>query len=222
MRSMSQAALLPRTFQANVARLYLRVIGPGLDALPVHPQVQTGVAPDRETFLDRAAGQVDNYTANEACKVFALVLVSLFERQLRLWAPHILDGQIIKENPNFRDVLHVLARQVPLDLATDGLQDTIIEAFEVGNVVRHGPGRALTWLQTHSPHLIDRSRHDYVDISMAVSPDSEWLRIRQQDVLRYAATMTRFWGLADHDLGAVADLSVIRTWLTQPMPEAAQ
>lgn len=216
------ALLLPRTFQANMARLYIRVIGPALAQLPDHPQVQTGCAPDLEAFQNWAAGQVDNYTANEACKVFALVLVASFERQLRLWAPHILDERTIRDKPGFRDLLDALASTLPLDMETDGLKDIIIEAFEVGNVVRHGPGRAMTWLQKHAPHLIDRSCQDYVDISMPVSPDSEWLRLRQQDILRYATGMSRYWGMADQESGAVTNVGEIQTWLTMPLPEPAQ
>ncbi len=120
------APLLPRAFQANTARLYIRVIGPALTALPVHSQIQTGHAPDQETFLDRAVGQVDNYTANEACKVFALMLVSLFERQLRLWAPHVLEERTIKDTPGLRDLLYAIANNASLDMTTNSLRETYV------------------------------------------------------------------------------------------------
>ena len=76
---------LPRIFQANLGRLADRVILPGLQALTVHPSLETGSAPTLDAFLNRAAAQVDNYTANEAAKAYALIMAGLFERQLSLW-----------------------------------------------------------------------------------------------------------------------------------------
>lgn len=45
-------------------------------------------------FLDRAGMRMDNHTANEANKVFVLVLAEIFERQLQLWAANILDANM--------------------------------------------------------------------------------------------------------------------------------
>lgn len=61
---------LPRIFQANLARLFDRVILPGMDVLTVHDHLEQGEATSLDQFLDRAAAQVDNYTANEAAKAF--------------------------------------------------------------------------------------------------------------------------------------------------------
>ncbi|HEX7945628.1 MAG TPA: hypothetical protein VF495_13235, partial [Phenylobacterium sp.] len=74
---------LPGIFQANIDRLFQRLIRPGLAALPIHAELQSGVTDSMAVFLDRAAAQVDNYTANEAAKAFTLTLAGLFERQLR-------------------------------------------------------------------------------------------------------------------------------------------
>ncbi|MGY4408484.1 hypothetical protein ACVWW4_000220 [Bradyrhizobium sp. LB7.1] len=65
---------LPRIFQANLARLFERVIQPAMEALPVHPSLECGEAATIEQFLDRAAAQVNDYTANEAAKAFSLTL----------------------------------------------------------------------------------------------------------------------------------------------------
>ena len=81
---------LPRIFQANIARLFDRVVKPGMALLPVHSELVFGVAPTMHAFLDRAAAQVDNYTANEAAKAFALTLSAVFERQLSAWARAIV------------------------------------------------------------------------------------------------------------------------------------
>jgi hypothetical protein len=82
---MSPGANLPRVFQANTDRLFQRLIRPGLDALPIYAELRFGEAASMDEFLDQAAAQVDNYTANEAAKAFTLTLAGLFERQLRIW-----------------------------------------------------------------------------------------------------------------------------------------
>lgn len=63
---------LPRIFQATLARLFARVIQPAMQALVVHSSLECGEAATMDEFLDRAAAQVDNYTANEAAKAFTL------------------------------------------------------------------------------------------------------------------------------------------------------
>jgi hypothetical protein len=68
---------LPRVFQANIDPLFQRVLYPGLSALSIHPVLFFGEAASMDEFLDRAAAQVDNYTANEAAKAFALTLAGL-------------------------------------------------------------------------------------------------------------------------------------------------
>jgi hypothetical protein len=76
---MSQADQLPRIFQANAARLYERVIASAMESMPIHKTLLTGSAPTMDAFLDRCANQVDNYTANEANKIYALGRVDKFE-----------------------------------------------------------------------------------------------------------------------------------------------
>ena len=64
----SNADQLPRVFQGNLARLVDRIIRPGLDALALHSRLERGEVATLDAFLDRAAAQVDIYTANEAAK----------------------------------------------------------------------------------------------------------------------------------------------------------
>lgn len=80
---------LPPIFQANIMRLFDRVILPGLQAQPTHPHLEHGEAATLDEFLDRAAAQVDNHTANEVAKAYTLTLAAIFERQLNLWADSI-------------------------------------------------------------------------------------------------------------------------------------
>lgn len=90
---------LPRVFQANLGRLFERVILPVLDSLPRHATLETGVAATLDQFLDRAAAQVDNYTGNEAAKAFTLTLAGVFERQLSIWARAIHDLGLTEYEP---------------------------------------------------------------------------------------------------------------------------
>jgi hypothetical protein len=203
----SRTDQLPRIFQANAARFYERVIASAIESMPVHKMLVTGQAPTMDAFLDRCASQVENYTANEANKVYVLVLIALFERQLRRWAEAILGGVLGLDtrNKSFLDLLKTMAGHCVIDLDAHKLGATIEEAFEIGNVVRHGEGRALGKLRKLAPHLIDRSSQDYIDLLTPTSPDSEWVRIRPADVKRYASAIFRFWGLADTLPNAVTE-----------------
>lgn len=73
----------PRAFQANTDRLFQRVLYPGLAALPIHSVLSSGEPVTMDEFLDRAAAQVDNYTANETAKAFTLTLAKPIRRCLR-------------------------------------------------------------------------------------------------------------------------------------------
>ena len=195
---MQQIENWPRTIQENLHRFYQRVIKPVMTNTPVHKELITGAAPSMDVFLDRAAAMVDNYTANEANKVYALVLIALFERYLRLWAGHLFAGTDI--NTKRRDLMPLIdavAVKVGIDLQAQDLRATLQEALLVGNVVRHGEGASLDTVRKIASHLIDRSKRDYVDVVDQQTPDSEWLRVRPQDIERYVCGMIRFWGLAD-------------------------
>jgi len=201
---MQQAEQLPRIFQANIARLFSRVIQPVLCDLTVHPELQTGLAPTMDVYLDRCAQQVDNYTANEANKVYALVLIALFERQFRLWAGLVIppDAKIDTKREPFLRLFGTATTAAEVKIESTTLRTTIEEAFEVGNVVRHGEGRALLRIQDVAPHLIDRSARTYIDLVAQDTPDSEWLHLGRHDVERYAGAIVEYWGLADKQAAA--------------------
>ena len=194
----------PRTIQANLYRFYERIILPATRNAPIHEEIITGVAPDMDTFLDRAKAQVDNYTANEANKVYALVLISLFERYLRLWGTALLANPLIDTQfGKLMPLFDIVAEKVGIDLVAHNLRSTLQEALLVGNVVRHGEGGSMEKLKQLAPHLIDRTKRQYVDLIDQHTPDSEWLRIRTEDIERYVRAMIRFWGLADKQPNAV-------------------
>lgn len=153
------------------------------------------MAASMDEFLDRAAAQVDNYTANEVAKAFTLTLAGLFERQLRIWGRSL--GVIGRKAGRelFREYLPLCAAAGGVDL--DGISDDLVEMFLVTNVFRHGDGTSVDDLRAHAP---DRWTHDpsrYVDILPPNGEQSEQLLVRPEDVARYAGSCARFWGRAD-------------------------
>ncbi|MBY3060361.1 hypothetical protein HF263_30610 [Rhizobium leguminosarum] len=198
---------LPRIFQANLARLFERVIQPGMHALPFHASLETGEAATMEQFLDRAAAQVDNYTANEAAKAFALTLAAVFERQLSIWASAIYRDQAIEmpKSRGFQDFLALCAKHAGIDLEQDELGADLSEMFMAANVVRHGEGSSCEKLKMIARHLWDDAADDYHDLLAGPRIPSEHLRIRTRDLIRYIRATTRFWGLADPLPMAVTD-----------------
>lgn len=190
---------LPRVFQANTDRLFQRLVHPGLSALPIHPVLSFGETTSMDEFLDRAAAQVDNYTANEAAKAFTLTLAGLFERQLRIWGRGM--GVSISRYKSgrepFREYLVQCAQAGGVDLRESRIYEDLAEMFLVANVFRHGDGTSVEDLRSHAPArwIYDPSR--YIDILPPNGEQSEQLLVRPEDVLRYAAACARFWGRAD-------------------------
>lgn len=195
---------LPRIFQANLARLFERVILPSMEMLQVHSLLESGEAATIEQFLDRAAAQVDNYTANEAAKAFALTLAAVFERQLSIWARAAYVD--MPKSRGFEDFLALCADRAGIDIAQTKLGDDLTEMFIVANVVRHGEGSSCEKLRVIAPALWDDSSNDYDDLLAGPRIPSEHRRIRMRDLIRYIRATTRFWGMADPLPMAVIDL----------------
>ena len=193
---MALAEQLPRIFQANLDRLFVRVIQPTMDALMLHPVLEQGEAASMNEFLDRAAAQVDNYTANEAAKSFVLTLAGVFERQLSIWTTATGLTDLAKLR-GFQEQLLAGAQHASLDLAIDDLGAELNEMFTVANVVRHGEGPSCERLRVMAPALWDDAAADYIDLVPGPRRPSETLRIRRNDLVRYVRATTRFWGRAD-------------------------
>lgn len=198
---------LPRIFQTNLARLFERVIQPAMEALPVHASLECGEAATMVQFLDRAAAQVDNYTANEAAKAFTLTLAAIFERQLSIWARAVyLDLAIeMPKSRGFQDFRSLCAERAGIDIVQTGLGPELTEMFMVANVVRHGEGSSCEKLEAIAPALWDDATNDHHDLLAGPRIPSEHLRIRMRDLVRYIRATTRFWGLADPLPMAVTD-----------------
>lgn len=195
---------LPRIFQANLARLYERVIQPAMDGLVLHPVLERGEASSMDEFLTRAATQVDNYTANEAAKSFVLTLAGVFERQLSIWARAMGPVDVAKLR-GFQEQLLACANLASIDLAIDDLGAELTEMFTVANVVRHGEGPSCERLRATAPALWSDIAGDYIDLVPGPRLQSENLRIRRNDLVRYIRATTRFWGRADPLPMAVTD-----------------
>ncbi|MGS0648549.1 hypothetical protein ACU81Q_13075 [Komagataeibacter melomenusus] len=183
---------LPRVFQANADRFYLRVIVATLDQLPVHGALIMGEAKTFEEFADSCAAQVDNYTTNEAIKAFALTLDGMFERQLKRWAT---GHGVMAEK--WDALLKECAQIGSLDLAANEIADDLVEMHLVANVVRHGDGRSCHELQARAPSFWDDSSRNYYDLVPGPAPRSDELRMKPNDLRRYARAVFRFWGHVD-------------------------
>jgi hypothetical protein len=198
---------LPRVFQANIDRLFQRVVYLGLSALPFHPVLIFGEAASMDEFLDRAAAQVDNYTANEAAKAFTLTLAGLFERQLRIWGRG-LGVTIASHKPGrepFRDYLLSCAQAADVDLQGGPIGYNLVEMFLVANVYRHADGTSVDDLRAHAPGRWTYDPSRYVDLLPPNAEQSEQLLLQPTDVVRYAGACSRFWGRADKLPMAVKD-----------------
>lgn len=190
---------LPRIFQANTDRLFQRVVVTGLQNLPIHAELRSGKTETMQEFLECAAARVDNYTANEGAKAYALVLAGLFERQLRIWGRAngvAMPGAKAGREP-FRDYLIACAEAGDVDLDQGDLGRNLTELFLVANVFRHGDGPSVTELRDHSPDFWSYERTRYMDLLPPNLEESERLLLQPTDVVRYAGACGRFWGRAD-------------------------
>ena len=190
---MSPADQLPRVFQANADRFYQRVVLATLGQLRSHGALVVGQANSMDEFLDRCAAQVDNYTANEAAKAFALPIDGMFQRQLARWA-HASTGAA---SQSYDALLNDCAARSSIDLAATGMADDLNELHLVANVVRHGEGKSCEILKAVAPTLWDATALDYYDLAPGPVPESDNLRIRPDDLWRYVRAVSRFWGHAD-------------------------
>jgi len=196
---------LPRGFQADLDRFYRRVILPALSEFHPHDDVRAGEFSSIDEFLDNAEKQTSNLVVYESRRCFALTLAAIFERQLRLWAQtHLLqaDEKAKARNKPFADLLSQTAADNALDIKTASVGDTIKELHLLANTVRHGDGKSADKLQKDAPGL-----WPCLTQTPAVrSPNlSEGIFVSDADFTRYMRALTRFWGLADHEFGAVID-----------------
>lgn len=201
--------LLPRIFQANLHRFYTRVVLPALGTLPLYDGVKTsGSVASMTEFLEQAEMHTSNLLAFEARRCFALTLAGLFERQLRIWARvHVPEEQRANmADRKFELMVQEAGIRHGLDLRTKGAGRAIEELHLLGSAVRHGDGRAVGKLRALAPHLWRYSDNTIATKSEEQSILSEGIQPSDDDFIRYMHAVTRFWGLADREPGAVVDV----------------
>jgi hypothetical protein len=202
---------LPRIYQANLDRLFQRVILPLLEQLPLHGDLVTGEAPTMDAFLDRCAAQVDNHLANEAAKAFALTVAATFERQLHAYALELHGGNLTEQrggprrasaDPNYEALLAICAEHAGVDLGESNLERPLRELLLVANVVRHGEGRSCDRLHDLAPRLW-QADSQLIDLAPGPTLRSDRMRIVAEDIYDFAVATMVFWGHADPQVGAV-------------------
>ncbi len=183
---------LLRGFQADLDRFYRRVIFPTLSELSPHEAVKEGEFSSLDEYLDNAEKQTFNLVVYEARRCFTLTLAAIFERQLRMWVqahvPEVDKAKVSKLS--FQTLLKQTAADCVIDLKSAAVGDTIDELYLLANAVRHGDGRSADGLRNLAPQLFQ----------------SERILLADNDFARYMRALTRFWGLADHEPGAVIDV----------------
>lgn len=191
----------------NLYRFYLRVVAPTMNGLGEPKSWEVGELTSLDAGLDRAAAQVDAYTRNDAAKAYVLVLSAMFERQLRQWALHLFQPPRKPDvgRQNLVDLIDEIISEAGLDEASDGVRETLVEAHEIGNVIRHGDGSASKALIKSAPRFWSYDPCDYADINPPPSPDSALLVIPRGYLEDYTRAGLRFWGRADRLEGAIED-----------------
>jgi hypothetical protein len=197
--------LLPRVFQADLSRFYSRVIVPVLNELQPHANtIEAGEFRSMDEFLDNAEKLTSNLIAYEARRCFALTLAAIFERQLRCWAQ---SHGILKTK--FDDLVKRIAATLTLDLEAGSVNQTIKELHLLANAVRHGEGYSANKLWKLAPHLwppLGEAPSLRLGEKLGRLHLSERIEVSDTDLFRYIRSLTRFWGLADREQGALIDL----------------
>ncbi|TPL08675.1 hypothetical protein FJ944_17335 [Mesorhizobium sp. B2-4-11] len=182
---------------------------PALANLPVHDGVKTSKsAVSVEEFLDHAEMLTANLLAFEARRCFALTLDGLFERQLKIWVmAHLAKAELARvARAEFVPLLYEAGFRHGLDLQTGAVGTTIEELHLLGSVVPHGDGSSLTKLRNRAPHLWRYANSFAATLSEEHAILSETIEVSDGDFARYMRAVTRFWGLADREPGAVVDV----------------
>jgi len=196
--------LLPRLFQADLYRFYGSVIVPVLTALQPHENaVEDGQFTSMDDFLDNAEKVTSNLVAYEARRCFALTLAAIFERQLQRWAhSHGIPGD------GFHELLGAIAVALTLDLEAESVGQTLKELHLLGNAVRHGEGDSADKLRKFVPNLwppLGEAPPLRLGEKAGRLRLSERIEVSNNHLLRYVRALTRFWGLADREPGALVE-----------------
>lgn len=184
----------PRHFQADLDRLYRRVIVPALVELPADAPLRT-IFPvgTLDGFLERAEHETNGLLAKEVRRGFVLMIAAVFERQLVACTPS--GGS---KSPTFNKRLQRVATHYNINLEDRDLGKTIGHLHLIANVARHGDGRSLAQLR-------DTRRDLWPPEPLALGLVPESMVINDDQFRLVMLALTRFWGRADHEPLAVID-----------------
>jgi hypothetical protein len=179
--------------QADIQRLYVKVIQPALAEFVPTAEVEiVGEKADIDQFLEHARINTHNLLCHEVRRTFALVLGSLFERQLRFWLSEKMPTK--KETVEETSWLQLVSFVNCVDgsITTNPVMTDLENLHLVANAVRHGNGRSAEILLQKKPDFWSQTGKD-----PRVKRDlTDKMRINDAQLELYARAMMRFWHLA--------------------------
>jgi hypothetical protein len=182
--------------QADIHRFYIKVIQPALAEFVPTDDIVGVETTDMEEFLEAARVNTHNALCHEMRRTFALIIGSLFERQLRSWLSGRRPTETKRiEGAKWQDLVK-LVDAVDSSIGTNGIMTDLKSLWSVTNAVRHGNGSAAIKLWGTEPQFWNQVR---------MKPDSRWqsdlvgnMRIDDAQLERYAKAVMSFW----HSAGA--------------------
>jgi hypothetical protein len=190
---MNNLDLLPRVFQADIGRLYERVIRPALSELQPDKEGEHGQFVSFDSFLDAAEKMTSNLLAYEVRRCYSLVMAAVLERQLRI-AKKYRASEKKSSEMSFDELLQSTAE---VYCVKDNICCNVLrELHGVANAIRHGEGRAVSVLREQVPGLWPDA---------VVERNVEDIQITNDRLISYFSAMIRFWGLADKQPFAVLE-----------------
>lgn len=179
------------TAQADIDRLYVRVIQPALAEFAPAGDV-VGQATDIDEYLEGARINTHNSLCHELRRTFALILGALFERQLRYWLAEKLPTEKNHvEKVNWPGLIKLLDR-IDSSISVHVVMTDLENLWSVSNAVRHDNGPSADNLLQEAPKLWDQTR---------MRPNMKRdlvgnMRIDDAQLERYAKAVMKFWHLA--------------------------
>jgi hypothetical protein len=183
--------IIALTAQADIHRLYVKVIQPALAEFAPTGDV-VGEATDMDEFFEGARINTHNSLCHELRRTFALVLGALFERQLRFWLSERMPADKKNvENAKWPGLIKLVNR-VDGSITTNLVMPDLENLWLVANAVRHGNGSSVENLLQKAPHLWNQARtRPHVKRDLVGN-----MRIDDAHLEQYVTAVMRFWHLA--------------------------
>jgi hypothetical protein len=177
------------TAQADIYRLYLKVIQPGLAEFTEFRSI-----PIEATDIDSRLEAARIYTHNTLCyeirRSFALTLAALFERQLRSWLLGKLPADEKVKKAKWQ-ALVAFVNRVDISITANPIMDDLDILRLVANAMRHGPGESVEILRRRAPELWNEAH-----TGPEINDPTGSMRISDDKLERFAEAIMKFWHLA--------------------------